>query len=423
MTALNELSLRTVSDLINRAEISPNELLADCFARIHLRHREVLAFTYFDEDLSIYQLSQLKESRPAKPLNGIPVGIKDIMDTSDFPTTKGSSIYTDYYPQRDAACVTMCRNAGGVIPGKTETTEFAYFSPGRTRNPHNLSHTPGGSSMGSAAAVADFMLPLALGSQTAASVIRPAAYCGVVGYKASRGMFSLEGVCGLAQSLDSLGFFVRETDDLLLLRNAFFGVTDHDEESSSNLRVGLVKTAHWNEAEPCQREIVESVADRLSRSDCEVEEIQIGPSDGALTIAQATVMAYEASRSLDYEYTMFEELLSLEIKDLIETGQRTSFDDYRNARGLAEVWHRKLGTVFEDFDILLTPSAPGEAPFGLDATGDPIFSRMWTLLQVPSINIPAGIGPNNLPLGIQLIGAYNKDDLLISHAQKVADLL
>ncbi len=423
MTALNELSLRDVSELINRAEISPNELLADCFARIHLRHREVLAFTYFDEDLSIYKMSQLGVNQPARPLYGIPVGIKDIMDTSDFPTTKGSSIYTDYYPQRDAVCVTMCRNAGCVIPGKTETTEFAYFSPGRTRNPHNLLHTPGGSSMGSAAAVADFMLPLALGSQTAASVIRPAAYCGVVGYKASRGMFSLEGVCGLAQSLDSLGFFVREVDDLLLLRNALFGEAERDHQLSSNLRIGLVKTAHWNEAESCQREVVETVADRLSRSDCEVEEIQIGPSDGALSIAQATVMAYEASRSLDYEYTMFKDLLSIQIKELIETGQRTSFEDYMNARGLAELWQRKLRTIFERVDILLTPSAPGEAPLGLDATGDPIFSRMWTLLQVPSITLPVGFGPNKLPLGIQLIGAYNKDDLLISQAQKVTELL
>ncbi len=423
MSTLNELSLRTVSELINRAEISPKELLADCFARIHHRHRDVLAFTYFDEDLSVYQLSQLGANDHVRPLFGVPVGIKDIMDTTDMPTTKGSSIYTEHMAQRDATCVTMCRNAGCVIPGKTETTEFAYFSPGRTRNPHNLLHTPGGSSMGSAAAVADFMLPLALGTQTAASVIRPAAYCGVVGYKASRGMFSLEGVCGVAQSLDSLGFFVREADDLSLLGNLFFGAADYGKESSSNLRIGLVRTAHWNEAEPCQRDIVETVADRLSRSDCEVEEVQIGPSDGALSFAQATVMAYEASRSLAHEYTMFRELLSSQIKELIASGWKTGFHEYMKARAMAELWQRKLETVFEQFDILLAPSAPGEAPLGLDSTGDPIFSRMWTLLQVPSITFPVGSGPNNLPLGIQLIGAYNKDDLLISHAQKIADLL
>ncbi|MDE0308803.1 MAG: amidase [Acidiferrobacterales bacterium] len=423
MTTLNELSLKVASDMIARDEISPNELLADCFARIHLRHREVLAFTHFDEDRSIYQLSQLRATQSAGPLVGIPVGIKDIMDTSEFPTTKGSSIYTDEYPQRDAACVTMCKNAGCIIPGKTETTEFAYFSPGRTRNPHNLSHTPGGSSMGSAAAVADFMLPLALGSQTAASVIRPAAYCGVVGYKASHGLFSLEGVCGLAQSLDSLGFFVREVEDLQVLRKVFLGVADQDRDSFTNLRVGLVRTPHWNEAEPYQREIVESTAKRLSHNGCDVEEVQVGPSDDALTAAQITVMAYEVSRSLDSEYTMFYDLLSDQIKDLIESGRKTSFDEYINARSLARTWQQKLATVHEQFDVLLTASAPGEAPSGLDSTGDPIFSRMWTLLQVPSISLPAGFGPNKLPLGIQLIGAYNKDDVLIDNARKVAQVL
>ena len=423
MSALNELSLSDACEMINRTEISPREYLSDCLARIHLRESEVLAFTNFDEEMAIERLSKLEAMERKAPLCGIPVGIKDIMNTSDFPTTMGSLIYTDFRPQRDAACVTMCRNSGAVIPGKTETTEFAYYSPGKTRNPHNPMHTPGGSSMGSAAAVADFMLPAALGSQTAGSVIRPAAYCGVVGYKASRGMFSLEGVCGVAQSLDSLGFFVREVNDLKLLRNVFLGTTNPIGEQSQTLRIGLVRTPHWSEAEACQRNLLENVCDRLSDNSCEVDEVEIGPSDGALSSAQATVMAYEASRSLAYEYESHRDLLSSQIKDLIESGRSTDFEEYMKARVLSEIWQRNLQRIFESFDVLLTPSAPGEAPPGLHATGDPIFNRMWTLLQVPSITLPAGTGPNGLPLGIQIIGAYNGDDRMISHASKISELL
>ncbi len=423
MSALNELSLTAVYDRIKTGRASPQELLADCFERIRLREPEVRAFSCLAEENALQQVAEMSAGDGSKPLSGIPVGIKDIMNTAQLPTTMGSPIYADYRPQRDAACVSMCKAAGAVVPGKTVTTEFAYFLPGKTRNPHNTQHTPGGSSMGSAAAVADCMLPFALGTQTAGSVIRPAAYCGVVGYKASHGLFSLEGVTGLAQSLDSLGFFVRDARDLDQLCDVFLGRWRSGVEGSTALRIGMVRTPHWNQLENYQKKAIEAVCGQLSDLGCELGEVEIGPADGALSEAQATVMAYEASRSLEYEYREQQDQLSPQIIDLIETGRDTTFERYMAARRLSGLWQRKLEDVFENVDLLLAPSASGEAPKGLNATGDPVFSRMWTLLKVPTITLPAGKGPSGLPLGIQLIGARGRDRRLISHARIIQDML
>ena len=345
------------------------------------------------------------------------------METAGLLTTMGSRIYSDYRPNRDATIVAMLKAAGAMVAGKTETTEFAYFSPGKTRNPHHLEHTPGGSSMGSAAAVAKDMLPLALGTQTAGSVIRPAAYCGVTGYKASHGAVSLAGVCGFAQSLDSIGFFVRQVRDLLVVRHALFGASMKWQSLPTTLRVGLVKTPHWQLADPAQRQVVESACNRLAEMGHQISEVQVGPSDGALTEAQITVMAYEGCRSLAMEYAKFADLLSDPIKQLIENGHSVSFESYQAALNLAALWQQKLAQLFGEVDVLITPSAPGEAPKGLSNTGDPIFSRMWTLLKVPCIHLPFGTGANGLPLGIQLIGPFNQDDRLISLAHHVETCL
>ncbi len=219
MTDLNELSLKEVSHLIQSGAVQPRELVSDCIARIEMCEEELNAFTTFDPEYVFDQLTEVEKQANKSALFGIPVGIKDIMETAGVRTAMGSSIYRDYVPQRDAVCVSMLKTAGALVAGKTETTEFAYYHPGRTRNPHSPDHTPGGSSMGSAAAVSKMMIPLALGTQTAGSVIRPAAYCGVTGYKASHGSFSLAGVCGFAQSLDTLGFFVRKIEDLTTVRH------------------------------------------------------------------------------------------------------------------------------------------------------------------------------------------------------------
>ena len=348
------------------------------------------------------------------------MGIKDIIDTVDMPTAWGSSIYTDHRPARDAGCVAALRRSGAVIAGKTVTTEFAYYYPGKTRNPHNLDHTPGGSSMGSAAAVADMMLPAALGSQTAASVIRPAAYCGIVGYKSTQGEFDLGGVCGLSSTMDSLGFMVREPVDLHLLRKAYLGteapVTWTPDEAPS---IGLVRTPHWQDASPDSQTLFEAMAAAFETEGAEISEIEIGPTDGSLTEAQKTVMAFETARARAFEFETHRDELSDEFRSLVEEGLAVDFAKYKSALDLATVWSRRLEAVFAEVDFLLAPSAPGEAPEGLAKTGDPLFSRMWNLLRVPSITLPAGVGPNGLPLGIQLIGAFGEDDRLIRDADWV----
>ena len=422
-STLNTLSLFEASDLIASGAIKPAELLHDCVAQIERYQEQLRAFTTFDRDHLFAQLKAFDSEASRSRLFGIPVGIKDIMETAGLLTTMGSTIYCNYQPERDATIVAMLKTANALVAGKTETTEFAYFSPGKTRNPHHLDHTPGGSSMGSAAAVAKNMLPLALGTQTAGSVIRPAAYCGVAGYKASHGAVSLAGVCGFAQSLDSIGFFVRQVRDLLVVRQALFGASMKWQSLPTTLRVGLVKTPHWQLAQPAQRQVVETACNRLAQMGHQISEVQIGPSDGALTEAQMTVMAYEGCRSLSMEYAKFADLLSDPIKQLIENGRTVSLESYQDALNLAALWQQKLVKLFGEVDVLITPSAPGEAPKGLSNTGDPIFSRMWTLLKVPCIHLPFGTGTNGLPLGIQLIGPFNQDDRLISLAHHVETCL
>lgn len=415
---LNELSLSGMAEAICSGEASAAEVLEACLLRIAERESEVGAFEFLDPD---YAMAQLKTGGGG-PLEGLPIGVKDIFDTVDMPTGWGSRIYAGHRPVRDAGSVRQLRHAGAVIAGKTVTTEFAYFHPGKTRNPHDLERTPGGSSMGSAAAVADLMLPAALGSQTAASVIRPAAYCGVIGYKSSQGAFDLGGACGLAQSLDSLGFFVRELADLTLLRNAYLGVKPLPASDHAR-KLGLVRTPHWSEAGADTHSLFETVSATLSSNGAILEDVEIGPADGALTEAHNTVMAFEAARTRAYEVDAHVDLVSDKFKALVTAGRATSYDSYRTALALAEDWRRRLAALFQRFDLLLAPSAPGEAPVGLNATGDPLFSRMWTLLQVPSLTLPAGKGAHGLPLGLQLIGAFSEDDRLIRDAAWVTDRL
>ncbi len=420
---LNELSLTEATQLIQSGAMLPRDLVTDCIAQIEAADDELGAFTTFDAARMFDQLKAIERWPHKPPLYGIPVGIKDIMETAAMRTTMGSRIYQDLIPPRDAACVALLRAAGAIIAGKTETTEFAYFAPGKTRNPHAMNHTPGGSSMGSAAAVSQLMVPLALGTQTAGSVIRPAAYCGVVGYKASYGAMSLAGVFGFAQSLDTIGFFVREVNDLAVVRHALLGTPKKSPIIPDVIRVGFVKTPHWSLVEPNQLQLMVEVRNYLEGHDFEISEIEVEPENQALTQAQITIMAYEGCRSLSFEYSLHPNLLSDQIKELIERGRDTSFEDYRQALELTAIWQRKVQETFHQYDVLLTPSAPGEAPEGLDGTGDPIFNRTWTLLKVPCIHLPVASGANGLPLGVQLIGPFNRDDQLISIARRMQEVL
>lgn len=421
MSTLNELSATEIAAKIASGQTTAVEVVEACIQRIDEREEEIGAFEFLDRELAIAQARSLDTRKEKGPLHGVPVGIKDIIDTVDMPTGWGSLIYAGRRAQWDASCVSISRAAGAVIFGKTVTTEFAFFHPGKTANPHNLTHTPGGSSQGSAAAVADRMLPLAFGSQTAGSVTRPAAYCGVIGYKATTTTFDLQGVCGLAATLDTLGFFTRDLRDIALIRSVLVADEAHPpaREENARLRVGFVRTTHWQEAEPCTRELLEKTANNLSDQGADVSEPHFSTSFSELADAHKTVMAFEAARARSHEFNKHRNQISDVFISLVETGLAIRYGEYAAAQQLGHRCRQELERVFEDYDVLLAPSAPGEAPRGLSATGDPLFNRMWTLLYVPSVTLPAGSGPNGLPLGVQIIGRPREDTQLIADAQWV----
>jgi amidase len=300
------------------------------------------------------------------------------------------------------------------VLGKTVTTEFAYFRPGKTANPRNLRHTPGGSSSGSAAAVADNMVPLAFGSQTAASITRPAAFCGVVGYKPTFGTLPLVGIKPFATSLDTLGTLTRSVADAALLVSALLGIPwDASPKMTRRPRIGLCRTPWWSEAEPAAATAIDTAAAKLSGAGADVTEMTLPEGFAALVELQKCVMAFEADKDYAHEYEAGRDRLSPQIIQLIEQGRAIPRGEYLAALGKATAARRQTAGIFKRFDALLAPSAKGEAPEGLGATGDPVFSRGWTLLRLPTVALPVGKGPKGLPIGIQLLGALGDDAKLL----------
>ncbi len=427
MTAANELTASQAREALDKGRISAQELLAACLARISARENIVGAWCHLADDLALAAAKRLDGdsgrdgSSSGLPLSGLPVGVKDIIDTADMPTTYGSAAYGGHHPKSDAACVALVRAAGGLVLGKTVSTEFAYFQPGKTANPHNPSYTPGGSSSGSAAAVADYMVPFAFGTQTGGSVIRPAAYCGVVGYKASYGALPLYGVKALSHDLDTLGFFCREVADIHLMRAALVGAPasapvdaiapDHAP------KIGLCRTYEWEQADRDSQAAVLDAAKSLEAAGAELVEIDLAPPFAGLVERQKLVMAQNAARDLAFEYNQHHDRLSRHIIALIEQGREVEFTAYQDALGAAAEGRRLLDGVFAEVDVLLCPSAPGEAPKGLTNTGDPLFNRMWTLLGNPCLNLPGHAGGNGLPVGVQAVGALGRDEQLLAHCQ------
>jgi len=411
--------MAAIARLIRDREVIAEDVMQACLERIREREDAVGAFTCLDEAAAMAAARQADQSEIGGPLHGIPVGIKDIIDTDQFPTGWGTSFYDGFQPSRNASCVEMFQRAGAIIVGKTVTTEFAYFKPGKTANPHNLGHTPGGSSSGSAAAVADGMLPFAFGSQTAASLIRPAAYCGVAGYKASHGSFDLQGVMALAPSLDTLGFLARDIEDFELARSVLCGShpADLPDTEERPLRVSLFRGPHWSEGSIEMRDVCQRAMTVLRDTGAQTGELAFPEVFNDLTESQKIVMAYEVARARIYEYSRYREQISPAFIDLFESGLRVTRESYEQACRTRDRAARMLQSMFVDTDVILTPAAPGEAPAGLDATGDPLFSRGWNLLQVPCLSIPFGSGPNGLPLSVQLVGPMGGDDELLAAAR------
>ena len=391
-------------------------LVSACLERIAKREPEVHAWAYVDPQRALAEARERDREAPRSPLHGVPVGIKDVIDTADMPTEYNSPIYRGHRPKTDAACVALLRRAGCVILGKTATTEFANNHPAATRNPHNLQHTPGGSSSGSATAMADGMVPLALGTQTGGSVIRPAAYCGVAACKPSFGSINRAGLKFVSESLDTIGMFGRDIAGLILAQHVLTGRA-LPEQQSGKPRVGLCRTPRWRDADDATQTNLERAAQALAKAGARVSEVELPAGSQALFDRHAAVMGFESAHALAWEYTNFPGEISATLRPRLEAGWRVKREEYDEVRGIARDCRARLADMLRDHDFLLTPSAPGAAPASLASTGDAVFNRAWTLLGVPCVTLPFGAAPNGLPLGVQLVGAFDADMRLLAWAQ------
>lgn len=413
MTVPQSLARLTAVELA--AGMASGVLSAQRVAREHLdriaeREPSVGAWVHLDPDYIMNQARELDRAAVRGPLHGVPVAIKDIIATADMPTEYGSPIYRHHRPPWDAACVAALRAAGAIIFGKTVTTEFATSYAGKTVNPHDPTRTPGGSSSGSAAAVADFMVPFALGTQTGGSVIRPASFCGVVGYKPSFAAINRHGVKPLSESLDTVGVMARSVADAALLvsvvtgRQAWARLQQVDAP-----RIGVWRTPTWEQAAPETIAALEGGIRTFEERGARVEDVDVAPIFAQADSAHHDIEHFEMTRALAFEAREHADRLSAVLKGRLAQGTQCAPERYDNGLAVAAECRRALSQVFGHYDVLLAPSAIGEAPKGLTSTGNALFNRIWTLFGGPAITIPAARGPNGLPVGIQIIGAMGAD--------------
>jgi Asp-tRNA(Asn)/Glu-tRNA(Gln) amidotransferase A subunit family amidase len=408
---------------MREGKLTSEALVRSCLERIDSRESQVKAWVHLDRDFALRQARECDRGANRGPIHGIPFAAKDIMDTADLPTEYGSPIYKGNRPVSDAACMALSRMAGGVLLGKTVTTEFASRVPlGKTTNPHNPQHTPGGSSSGSAAAVADFMVPLAFGTQTVGSVIRPAAFCGCIGYKPSYGEVSTQGVKQNTASFDTVGLFVRAVEDLPVFRAALTGFAPKTLATIpiNELKIGFCRTMLWNRAEDYTKVFLEESASALARAGATVSDFDLGEESFKDFEAMGRrINDYEFTRALAWERNHHWELLSEFQRDKLSAWLNVSYEQYREAEAVLRRCRRYLADAMKDLDLLLTPSALGEAPVGLASTGDTSFNILSTWTYTPCVTLPVFNGPTGLPIGIQLIGHRNQDHRLLEGTQAV----
>lgn len=410
----SEMTIDAYQIALAKGQAEPLDWWHACAARIDQREPDVQAWE------ALASVPAVPDARLAEsPLYGVPVGIKDIIDTTDLPTSWGTGGYLHSSGSLvDAALVTLLKEQGALIMGKTVSTEFAYFTPGKTRNPHDISRTPGGSSSGSAAAVAAGMVPLAFGTQTAGSMIRPASYCGVFGFKPTFDTLSAAGVKSFASSLDTLGWFARHMEDICTTFSALTRAPHiTPRESLSGVRVG-VRSIPGNM--PLDADVEQALAHaqaRLEKAGAELVPLALDEQYEALVEHQKVVMAYEAAQSLASEYASFADQMGPKLVELIKEGKAISYPRYLEARRAANTQQQALNQVFEcEVDVILAASAPGVAPVGVEATGDPLYSRAWTLLGVPCLNLPLSHGAAGMPVGVQLVANRWQDEQLLQVA-------
>jgi len=418
--ALNELTASEIAAAVSSGKTTCEAVARACLERIEARDPQVLAWQYLNPDQVIAQAKALDQSGKRGPLAGVPFAIKDIIETSDMPTEMGSPIYKGHRPKGDAACVALSRRAGGVLMGKTVTTEFANRHAGKTRNPFDPSRTPGGSSSGSAAAVGDFMVPLGIGTQTTGSTIRPAAFCGTFGYRPTHGDLRLVGVKEAAGSFDTLGLIARSVDDIALYRDVLTGSEPRPVEDAPAPRIGFCRTHFWSRVEPTSQKLLEDAAAKLAKAGAKVKDVALPKEFDGIEEAHRWVSSYEFARNFTWEVDNHWNLISEELRNgRLKDGLECSFDRYREARDSIERCRALLDETFKDYDVLLTSSAAGEAPVGLKHTGDASHCLIWTATHVPCMTLPVFKGPHGLPVGAQLIGRRNRDRALFSHARWV----
>jgi Asp-tRNA(Asn)/Glu-tRNA(Gln) amidotransferase A subunit family amidase len=422
---------------IRAREITSEALVRACLARIAERESVVEAWAHLDVDLALAQAAAadkaLRAGETPGPLHGVPVAIKDIIDTADLPTENGTSVFAGRRPQHDAFVVTQLKFAGAVILGKTVTTELAFYGPGKTRNPHNPEHTPGGSSSGSAAAVADFHVPLALGTQTAGSIIRPASYCGVIGMKPTFGLLSRAGVLAQSAPLDTIGGYARSIEDVALLLDCMMGFDDSDpgmrddprpwlaselaEPLARAPRLAFVMSPAWGEGEPAMQRAITEFVRRLGPTLVEAAELPADFADvGGL---QRAVQFRDIARNFGPLLDANPGRLSGKLAEAITEGRTVSDVEYEAALARRERLYAALAPLLSFYDAILTPASTGPAPKGLGSTGSPAFNFLWTYLGVPALNLPL-LRVDGLPLGVQLIGARGGDGRLLSVGRRVS---
>ena len=416
---LERLTVSAAARRIAAGEITSEALVAACLARIAARESEVGAWIHLDPAAALEQARKADAAAARGALHGVPIGIKDLIDTADMPTAYGSPIYEGHRPAADAAPVALLREAGAVILGKTVTTEFAAVTAGKTRNPRNLAHTPGGSSSGSAAAVADWMVPAALGTQTVGSTIRPASYCGVVGFKPTYQALSIAGVKAQAESLDTLGLMARSVDDVRLLHAVLSGgpVPAAGAVPETPPRLAFCRTAHWAKIEPAAAAAMETAQKKLRAAGAWIEEVELAKFFAEAIDAQWLILRFEFARALSFERTQRRDLLSDRLRALVDDGIKIAPADHAAAQALARACRTEIAGVFERFDAILTPATAGEAPEGLHGPSDLLFQRLWTLLHLPAITLPGMTGPRGLPIGTQLVGSQGGDVRLLDVAR------
>lgn len=418
MAALNTLTATELAQRLDSGATTAEAVVQAHLERIDRRDNDVLAWSHLAREAALETARMLDREPRRGLLHGIPMGVKDIIDSVDQPTTYGSPIYRAHQPLSDAATVALARDAGAILLGKTVTTEFANRHPGPTKNPHNPAHTPGGSSSGSAAAVADFQVVLATGTQTGGSVIRPAAFCGVVGYKPTYGHFAPAGMKANTEWLDTIGAYARCLEDIALFRAALMAMPYAPiAKIAKPPRIAVCFTHHREELSPEGTKAVNDAAAAFAKAGAVVKEIELPAPVRDMSEGQKTLSAFDGPRAHADEARRFPGLLSESLKkDKLEAGSKIDYAGWVAARKLGETGRAAVDAMFDDIDVILTAPAKGEAPLGLERTGDATFNLLWTYLWMPCVTLPFTKGPTGLPVGIQLVGRQHEDARLLDIA-------